>query len=172
MARRRRGTRRRKRNFVAIPFSATITLGTLGSTIVVAEDALGAALGEDIYMISVKANYTLLGHTATEGPIHVGFAHDDLSVTEIGEALDAELTDPDDIIQRERARRPVRRVGSFPCLSTNEALNDGVEVKTPLKFSVGDGHNLSCWARSYHASNLTTGSKVKIDGTIFGRWQR
>ena len=44
-------------------------------------------LGEDIFVISVDCMWNLRGHTASETPLEFGFAHGDLSVTEIAEAL-------------------------------------------------------------------------------------
>lgn len=98
MARNRRLRRRSNRNFVAIPFTAAVALGTLGSGGVISGDLLGSALGEDLYILSIDGQWAVRSITAGEGPLQVGFAHDDLSTTEIGEYLTAELTDPDDII--------------------------------------------------------------------------
>ncbi len=167
-------TRKRSRgkNFVAIPFSAAITLGTLGVGTVINAGMLGASLGEDLFCISVDINWALRGFTAAEGPISVGVAHSDYSVGEIGENLDAELTDPDDKIQQERARRLVRRSGMFPGLASNEVLNQGTPLRTTMKFSVGDTFNPSIWARNLGPSALTTGAIVQLDGTLYGRWQR
>ncbi len=166
---RRRG---RRSGFVAIPFQAVLNLGTLNTDLVLAADALGNALGEDLFVISIACDTALRGLTAGEGPITIGFAHSDLSVTEIAEALVAEVSDPDDIIAKERARRPVRRHGTFSGLATEEALDNGQTKKTTMKFSIGDGHNISCWAQNRSGANLTTGGSVVFDGTIFGRWQR
>ncbi len=162
---------KRSRNFVAIPFDQEILLGTLADQTVV-KSTTTPVLGEDLYIISVDGTWTLKGATATEGAIAVGLAHGDLSVAEILEALTAELTDPDDIIQKERARRPVRKVGAFPVLSSNEALKHGDEIRTKVKFSVGDGHTLDMYAFNKSGATLTTGAAVQCSGVIYGRWQR
>ncbi len=164
--------RRSRKGFVAIPFQAVATLGTLNTDVVIAADALGNALGEDLFVLSVACNAAIRGLTGGEGPLTIGFAHSDLSVGEIAEALAAEVSDPDDIIAKERARRPVRRHGTFSGLSTEEALDNGQTKKTTMKFSIGDGFNISCWVQNRSGANLTTGASVVFDGTIFGRWQR
>ena len=169
---RRRKRQRGGRNFVAIPFSASVALLTLAdNTAVVA--GLTAVLGEDLYVISVDGLWALRGAAGGEGPVYVGYAHGDLTVTEVKEALEAEVTDPDDLIARERARRPVRRSGIFPVLgSAPEVLKHGEAVRTPCKFSVGNDHALNLYAMNVSGATLTTGQIVECHGTIFGRWQR
>ncbi len=160
-----------RRNFVAIPFTAQITLSTLASVTAILTTTI-ATLAEDLFIISVDALWSLRDLTPGEGPIEVGFAHDDLTVAEVQEALNAELVDPDDIITRERARRPVRRVGIFSGLGESETLNDGRVLRQAIKFMIGDGHTLNCYALNRSGATLTTGAIVHINGTIFGRWQR
>ncbi len=161
----------RRRGFVAIPVSQQITLGTLASNIVVAADLI-AALTEDLYVISADLMWSRLNAADGEGPIQVGIAHGDLSVTEIGENLNANVTGPDNIIQMERARRPVRKAGMFSGLAGDEVLNDGKEIRSRIKFSIGDGQAVLAWAVNRSGATLTTGGLVRVDGTIYGRWQR
>ncbi len=173
MAKARQSRKRKsRRGFVAIPYDTSLTLSMLADQSVLKQTLLGANFGEDIFIISVKGSLSLRNMTVGEGPIHVGYSHSDLSVTEISEALTAELTDPDDIIAKERARRPVRKVGSFEVTTADEVFNLGIEVKTPIKFSVGDGHNLDVWVFNRSGGALTTGGVLVVHGTIFGRWQR
>ncbi len=167
------GKRKYPKGFVAIPFQVRAALSTLTDGTVIKFDCLPSDLGEDLWVNSIKASLVLRGNTATEGPIYVGYAHDDLSVTEISEALAAEQTDPDDIIANERAKRPVRVAGVFHGLSTNEALNDGRPLKTKCRWSEGSGaHRIALWARNQSGATLTGGQIVEAIGTVFGRWQR
>ena len=103
----------RRRGFVAIPFRGLLTVGTPVDGIVTKGGIFGNNFGEDIFIISIDSTWSLVNATSGEVPLSFGFVYSDLGVTEIGEALDAELTSPDDIIQKERAKRPVRRVGQF-----------------------------------------------------------
>ncbi len=162
--------RRKSRNFVAIPFDQQLALATLNDNIVLSASTIGV-LTEDLFVISVDATWSLRGHTATEGPIEVGFAHGDLTDTEIAEALDASVLDPSDIIAGERARRPVRRSGKFSGLSTEEVLANGEQIRTKCKFTIGSGKNFDLWASNRSGANLTTGTIVEVQGTIYGRWR-
>lgn len=169
MARKRRGNRRRGRNFVAIPYSVDLPLLTLASGAVVT--GAGPTLGEDLFVISLEGTVSLRDAASGEGPLTFGYAHGDLSATEIAEAINSALTDPDDIIAKERSRRPVRRFGVLH--PTDEVLDHGAAVRVPAKFSVGDGHFVAFWAQNRSGVNpLTTGAVLSFDGVIFGRWQR
>ncbi len=170
MAKKRRGSRRRSRNFVAIPFEQGVTVGALAQNAVEATAIL--TFGEDIYLVS--ADVTVIGRsgTAGEGPLPCGMAHGDLTDSEIEEAVSAEVTDPDDIIAAERARRPVRKIGSLED-AAGQQLENGSKIRLPLRFSVGDGHTLKLWVRNASAASpLTSGAVVQFSGTLYGRWQR
>ncbi len=164
--------RNRSRNFVAIPFENEIPLGTLLDQTVV-KATTTPNLGEDLYVLSVDGAWTLKGSTEGESALAVGYAHDDLNVTEILEALTAELTDPDDIIAKERARRPVRKVGAFVnSVDSSKVLNNGVNIRTKIRISIGDGHALAFYAFNKSGATLTTGAIIQLSGVIYGRWQR
>ncbi len=169
-ARKGRRYTKRRRGFIAIPFNAFLALSTLGDDTVLTEPMI--TFGEDIYIMSVDALWTIKGHTANEGPLQVGFNHGDLNATEVEEALEANLQDPDDIIAKEHARRPVRRAGTFAGNESHESLNHGVQIRTKLKFSVGETFALNAWCQNQAGATLTTGTTINIVGTIFGRWQR
>ncbi len=171
MAKKRR-TGLNRRNFVAIPWSMSAALTTLGDGIVSKNNLFDTAFGEDIFILSIDCTILLRDLTSGQVPIEVGFAHGDLSITEIGEYLDAELTDPDDIIAKERSRRPVRRIGTFGREGTHLDLNDGVSLRVKIKFSVGNGFQMLLWVRNQSGAVLTTGTVVEGFGVLFGRWQR
>ncbi len=164
-------SKKNRRNFVAIPFTGALALSTLADE-TVSKVALTAAFGEDIYIISVDITPSIRGHTAQEVPIFIGLNHGDLSVGEILEAINAELTDPDDIIAKERARRPVRKIGGFSGSLAEPIINDGKKIRQKVGFSVGDGHTLDLWAKNQSGAALTTGGIIEFDGVIYGRWQR
>ena len=164
--------RRRDRNFVAIPFTEELPLSTLADDTVLGTNLTGN-FGEDLFVISIDGLWTLQDLTALEEPIEVGFAHNDLSLTEVKEALNAELTDPDDIIQKEHSRRPVRRAGIFSGVSSvNRSLNNGVKIRTKMLFMIGNDHGVRFWAFNKSGAPLTTGAVLHVSGTIFGRWHR
>ncbi len=149
-----------------------MALGTLADDTVVLTSLIGQNFGEYIFCISVDLLATITNLASGEVPIVIGVAHGDLTVTEILEFLGAELTDPDDIIQKERSRRPVRRVAQYSDPTGAGAVNDGKKVRTTMKFTVGNDHSVSFWAVNRSGAALTTGAIIKISGTLFGRWIR
>ena len=169
MGKKRRG---RSRGFVAIPFSGTISLSNLANNSVASADLLSSVLDEDFFCISADINWGRRSATVGEGPVLVGVAHNVYSGTEVAEKLAAEQSGPDDLITIERARRKVRLAGSFAGQVADEALNDGKPIRTTVKWSVGDGQNLSCFCVNRSGSALTSGSIIAFDGTAYGRWQR
>lgn len=169
MARKRKGTR--TRNFVAIPFNEEVALGALADD-TVGSDAILASLVEDLYVISIDAQCAWGGHSIGEGPLQVGYSHGDYTVAEIEECLDANVVDPDDKIANEHSRRLVRRLGTFSGVATDEVLNDGKKIRTKLKFTIGDGKNLQFWYYNQSGAPLTTGSFLRLHGTIYGKWLR
>ncbi len=168
----KRKSSKNRKNFVAIPFTGQFALSTLLTDVVLTGPLFSSVFGEDIFIISVDCLWALRGHTAGETPLEFGFAHGDLSVTEIAEALNAELTDPDDIIAKERARRPVRRVGTFGGSIADPVFNDGNSKRSTIKFSVGDGFALNAYLLNNSGATLTTGGILEFAGTLYGRWQR
>jgi len=169
---RKKGSRRRKSRLVTIPFDGQLAMGAAADQAVVKQDMV-TTLGEDLFVISVDVACDINGKTAGEGPINIGMAHDDLSVAEIAEALEADLTDPDDIIAKERARRPVRAFGKFSGGQiVAEVWNEGREQRVPIRWSVGDGHTLSFYGRNNTGAQMNTGALINFTGRIYGRWQR
>ena len=171
MAKKRRNSRR-GRNFVAIPFTTSVSLATLAASTPL--KATLVTFGEDIFVVSVDLHAYAKDLAAGEGdPLECGLMHGDLTSSEIEECLQAELSDPDDIIAKEHARRPVRRAGIMISgdggAGTHRKLAGGEAKRVTCKFSVGDGHALSAWV-AHRGDGLTTGSAVSLFGTIYGRW--
>ncbi len=166
-----RRSRRRKfdGNFQAQKVDESLTLGALADAAVTAAVITGA-LAQDSFAISADLIWTLSGHTAGQGPISVGFANQSLSTTQIAEAVDATPSSRSDTIARERARRPVRMVGAFPGLLSEEALNNGNMFRSRLGISLANSADLEIWARNQSGAPLTTGSIIKVFGKLFIRW--
>jgi len=165
------GKHTRDRNFVVIPFASQVALGALAADIVVMNDLIGT-LTTGLYIVSIDATWTLRNNTAQEGPVLVGFAHNDLSVTEIAENLAANVVDPSDIIAAERASRPVRKVGTFDGQLAFENLDEGKMMRRTIKFSTDIGHGPAVFAQNLDADTRTTGGTVEVRGNIYARWQR
>lgn len=165
----KRRKRRRNSNFVALPVDVSLALGTLGSGTVIASAMTN--LGQTRFrVISVDILWSMRGLTAGEGPLEVGIANNNLSVTEIGEMLDASPTSQTDIIAMERLRRPVRNSGVFAGLAANEALNDGRKMRTKLSTVLNEGVELAFYVRNKSGSALTTGGVIQCTGKVYGIW--
>ncbi len=171
----RRGTSRarrgssRNRNFVAIPVQQAKALGTLADATVLAQSLIGT-LTEDMFAISADLLWTIRDLTPGEGPVYVGVAHGDYSVSEIKESLEVTLTGPGSKIEQERARRMIRTSGVFPGLTSEESLNLGVPLRTRMKFTVQSAKALNGWIWNSSGAALTTGAIVEIAGKVYGKW--
>lgn len=174
---RRASTRRRKRdrNFVAINFNASIDPQGLGNNAGALTSIIGN-LAEDLHVVSVDATWSLISAVVNEGPLQVGFSHSDLTIAEVIECLDVEMTDPDNRIDAERAGRPVRKVGMLREVGTaveGVQLNHGEPIRTKFRFSVGNGHTIKAWTVNRGGATISSvGQIIEVDGTIYGRWRR
>ncbi len=160
-----------RKHFVSIPFNGNLALSTLADDALVKTVVVGP-FGEDIWTISMDIAVTVRDLTTGETPLRFGVAHGDLTTAEIDESNVAELLDPDDIIQKERSRRPVRKVGQITGTGTQLQFNDGKYYRQKLGISIGNDHNLDIWIKNQSGATLTTGSFLEFDGVLFGRWQR
>ncbi len=170
MARKRGHGGRKRRPLQPIPFQVQFSLGALVNDVVISSDMLPSVFTEDFWCSSVYATWAIRGLTPTEGPISVGLAHNDYTVTEIAEATDVTLTGPGSKIEQERSRRLVRKVGTFRGLESNEILKNGVDIRTGMKFTIEDGKMIEVWAQNRSAATLTTGAVVEVEGVAYGRW--
>ncbi len=167
----KKGSRKRASTarFQVIKFNANLALTTLGSTTVLTQ--VLSALSQDFYAVSADCRWAIRGLTAGEGPLVVGYANSDLSVTEIAEGLDASPSSESDIIARERTRRPVRSAGTFSGVATEEVLNNGKPIRTKLKFNLANSLEVNAWIRNESGAVLTTGAVLEMQGKIYGYWR-
>lgn len=171
MAKHTRGRKRRSR-FQAVRFNAQTALGTLADATVL--NTAITTLTQDAYLISADVSVSFRGATALDGPIQFGFAHSDLSVTEIAECLDASIPNDSAIIEKERARRPVRRIGRvMEMIATGGSgmWNGGNEKRVKLGFFVSGDQELVGWVRNQFGAPLTTGAIVEWQGTLYLSWK-
>ncbi len=168
MARKRR-TGRGNGKFQVLKFDLNIALAALAAGAVLSNPM--TTLGTTKFrVVSTDMYISMTDHTATEGPIEVGIFNGDLSNTEVAEALDASPSGPNDIIARERLRRPVRRVGLVRGLTTEELLFDGRSRRTKMHTVLDEGTELEVYFRNQSAAPLTTGTQMHVIGQIYGYW--
>ncbi len=174
MANRRK---RSNRNFVAIPFSVAVSLGTLGDGSVADLEAL-PTLTEDLFVMSVDMSASVEGLTAGQlVPADVGYSHGDYSVTQVKEKLDVVLTGPGSKLQQERVRRLIRKAGAMNAFDTSAKTestmigrNGSRIVRTKINFVIQSGKPLNVWIHNRSGAQLTTGSTLRTSGTVYGRW--
>ncbi len=146
-------------------------LGTLADATVLRSGL--TAINDDFWCQSADLSWTIRNLAEGDGPLLLGLAHGDLSITEIAEAITATPSGRGDIIEREQARRPVRRVGQiFPdSVGGVVQLNDGKPIRVPLKMYLEGGVELNAFVLNQKGSALVTGSEVRIYGVIYGEWR-
>ncbi len=104
--------------------------------------------------------------TANDGPIVIGLAHSDYTVTEIKEALEASTAiDAGNLIAQERANRKVRIIGTMN--EVRESLNDGQPISTKLNWLMTIGKTVNLFAYNDGAALLTTGAVVALNGDLW-----
>ncbi len=128
------------------------------------------AINDDFWVQSADLTWSIGGHTEDQGSVNVGLALGDLSVTEIKEALEALPVSRSDIIARERARRPIRKVGTFPGLESDESLNDGRPIRTTVKMYLAEGVDLNAYVYNTSGGSLTAGT-YRCLGNVYGQWK-
>ncbi len=140
-------------------------LSTLAGVTVLATGLTGS--GDGAYRcVSVNGIHSILGLTAGEGPVTVGFAHSDYSVTEIKEAIESALSiSVGDKVAQEKSNRLVRVIGEVS--AEEPVLNDGKPMKTRLNWLIPIGKAVNMFAYNNNSSPLTTGGIQNFSGDLW-----
>ncbi len=159
----RRGKRRF--NLRRVRVSPELALATLASDTVLATVLIGTS-ASTYRCMSVSLTWSLTDLTANDGPIIVGLAFSDYTVTEIKECLEAaEAIDIGDKIGQEKANRLVRIVGSMN--EVRESLSEGRLIKTRLNWLIPIGKAINVFAYNTGTGALTTGAFLNCDGSMW-----
>ncbi len=119
-------------------------------------------------MVSATLTWIVSAGTAGEGPVTVGYAHSDYSITEIKECLEAfAAIDQGDKVAQERANRLVRTVGTVRFPGGAAALNDGKPIKTRLNWLINIGDSVNMFAFNEDIGVLTTGALLTASGDLW-----
>lgn len=146
-----------------------LVLGTLAANTLVGVN-FDEAVSDRSFLLSMEAIWSLRDATSLEGGVMVGIAHNDYTDAEIEETIEATGSwDEGDLVQQERAKRKIRRIGTFGGLASDLVLNDGKPIKTKLMFSISEGQTLKLWAYNLTGAALTTGSVVHAEGHVWIR---
>ncbi len=164
---RRPARRRRAFSLRRVKVTPSLALATLGSVTALTGAVTGSADGQ-YRAITLKGVWSMNDHTAAEGPITVGFAHSDYSVTEIKEALEASTAiSLGDKVAQEQSNRLVRIVGVFGGEVDAEALNDGKPISTKLNWKIPIGKAVNIFAYNDGLAALTTGTVLRFMGDLW-----
>nr|AGA18413.1 hypothetical protein [uncultured marine virus] len=168
----RKGRIRKYRSgFAAIPVTATLSVDVLAADTVAEQNIFTNDFKDNFFVTSIVGQWTKRDGVAGQGPLQLGFAHNDYTVGEIAEKLFAdEMNDRGNMIAAEQGRRKVRISGSFPQIEADEVLFDGKPVKTTLKFGIGADGNISMWVMNRSGAATTGSCKVQFMGTVYGRY--
>ncbi len=151
----------------------TITLGALNSLAVVKQDN-PLVIGDDFRMIKAQILPYLSGATPVEndGPVIIGIADDELSVTEIAECLVAAgPLDRNDNLANERAMRPVFEIAQLPFVDdTSETVQYVLPLEKVVRWTFSNPEGWTLFAFNNGGSALTTGGVISLLNKFYGVW--
>ncbi len=168
MPTKRKYTRKRRFNLRRVRTTAEIALSTLAASTVIKVGTVGPTTSP-YRLMTAKCVWSMIGLTEGEGPILVGLAHSNYSVTEIKECLEIQASISKGLkVEQEKANRLVRIVGTFS--GKLNVLNDGKPIRTRLNWAIdasASGDEVVIFAYNDFGSGLTTGAILNINGDLW-----
>ncbi len=168
--------KRGNRNFRAIRVTQNMNLGALAAGTVVIQNLFDNT-DQEMRVISADLTWTLANGEADEGPISVGLAHGDYSLTEIDEWFESTAGIAGDEIALERARRKCRHVGDIVGRDTDGGggvgnafgqLKGGQKIRTKMGWHIPENVDISIWARNTGDGALSsTTTDISVSGTVY-----
>ncbi len=151
--------------------ATNITLSTLGAVTAI-KAGTQLVLEDDFRVIKTEVSGALDGAAADETPILLGLADNELSVAEIGEAMNLNgPVDRNDRVAVERAERPVWVVGSYDSVFNRVAANaGGAPLEKVLRWTFSNPEGWTWFAFNRTAATLTTGAVFRLEAKYFGVW--
>ncbi len=159
----RKSRKRRSFNLRRVRPTPSLALTTLAASTAKSAGLTGASTST---YRAVSTNMIWIAELLQEGPVIVGLAHSDYSVTEIKECIEsAGSIDAGDKIAQEKANRLVRMVGTLGV--DEDTLNDGKPIKTRLNWLISIGDEVNVFAYNDSGAVLTTGAIVHVTGDLW-----
>ncbi len=166
MADKRKPKRRRRSNLRLVRVSPQKALLTLGSLTALAAPLVPTSDAQ-YRLMTCDCTWSLINFTAGDGPITVGYAHNDYTVAEIKEAIEnTSSISPGDKIAQEKASRWVRIVGTLSGAGAS-SLNDGQRVRTRLNWAIQIGSAVNVFIFNESTGALTTGAILDVVGDLW-----
>ncbi len=153
----------------------SITLGTLAAFTVVKQQNT-PALVDSLRIIKSEGVASMSGAALVEGdgPIELWLVNDDLSITEIAEAIVSTAGQPlsrEDRIGNERSMRAVFYLLTLPFVAGAAGSNELIhEWERTIRWTFGDESAFSIVAINAGSGALTTGGRVDFYHTAYGVW--
>ncbi len=166
----KKGQGKKRFTMKGVRSTPVLALGALASNIVVVQ-ALITSSTQAYRLTSCSMNWSYEAHTASEGPITVGYSFGDYTVTEIKECLESLTSiNPQNKIAQEQSNRWIRIAGVFDGAGLTGELNNGNPIRTKLNWWVPDGSEVNIFAYNDSSSVLTTGTLVHAMGTCYVKY--
>ncbi len=148
-----------------------ITLGTLTNSTVLKQDN-PLAIEEDFRLIKLRSVVSIRGMAAGEVPILLGLADNELSVSEIAEAISANgPLDRNDRVSMERAERPVWLYGAFSRVAVSMGLPmDMRPLEEVVRWTFSNPEGWCWFVQNRSGGTLTTGAIVEMNTKYYGVW--
>jgi len=150
----------------------TISLGALGDNLAM-KQTLPYVLEDDFRIIKMEWAGKMVGHTAGEGPMVIVLADNELTPTEIAEAVNASPVDRNDNVALERAHRPVFQLGLSAGNGTTDIISKGngtefMEKTIRWTFSNPEGFTMAVVNQS--GGGFTIGTIFVLHCKYYGVW--
>jgi len=171
MAKRHGKRRRRFGRYIRGSIDETTSFLNL-NTRVLTTAIFDSVVNERTFVSSVVSTYALSEFTLVQGsgPIVVGIAHSDYSITELTEWLtQTGGWNETDLVAQEIGKRKIKLVGTFesPALVTEVVrLNDGKQIRTKCGWILNQGQSLQLWVFNSGDTSVGSGSTpvVRMQG--------
>lgn len=126
-----------------------------------------STLTEDFRLIKVELSAAVQNLTDNDGPVMIGLADNELTIAEIAECLQADVTDRNDRLEDEKATRPVWILSTY--IHGSEIANNGLPIEKTIRWTFSNTEGFCLFA--YNASNSTnTTGDVVHHAKYFGVW--
>lgn len=150
-------------------------LGTLASqTALIVETSHATGMLESFLMKKVKATVTLKSMTDNEGPIIVGMARGDASITQIKAALENIQLERDGLKQAENRLVCQETLTTLMMDSSGGLAVKEIEISLGggkgIPFGIGDGWQWFVYNADVVGGGLTSGGYVNVNATYYGVW--
>ncbi len=157
--------------------NVTISLGTLAANTAIKASAQ-VAIQEDFRLIKTRASVNYFSPDLdVDNAIVVGIADNELSATEISEALTASPTDHNDNVPQERSMRPVFELqgvnGEYffdSQANTPIAIAHVYDIDETIRWTFGNPEGWVWFAFNFTDAAFATGGLVNIHAKNYGVW--